>query len=64
MPHFRDRPNYVLPPSRTRRRGQNRRNMRRFPGVTPFGDDAPTALDVLMALPPQSRRAILDAGRL
>jgi hypothetical protein len=41
------------PPSRTRRRT-------RFPAFPPFGDDTPTALDVLMALPPQTRRAIID----
>ncbi len=53
MPHFRERPNYVRPPSRTRRR--------RFPaGFGSAVTDSFTDTDVLLSLPPQSRRAIID----
>jgi hypothetical protein len=53
MPRFRERLNYVRPPSRTRRR--------RFPAG--FGApvaDSFTDTDVLLSLPPQTRRAIID----
>jgi hypothetical protein len=53
MPHFRERPNYARPPSRTRRR--------RIPSG--FGApvaDALTDTDILLSLPPQIRRAIME----